>query len=1153
MFDVSQLSVSANDRALLKEFVSSWGRHRYPVLFAGAGLSKNAKPRPDRAVESGFSSWNQLLDDMKLRLSGGDKSLVGQLSSDALRLAEIFERQFGRPALFDIVLKHVPNEDYVPGEVHELLAQLPWAAVVTTNYDDLIERAFERRRTVRRVISDQDLTQQRSLDDLLIVKLHGDLSVRDSIVLTEEDYRSYSSRRPGLSIKVRQLLTEHPLLFVGFSLADPHFVMIDGWIRDTVRHLRLPAIAIMRDEGVPAERAMWKSRGIELIALGQESLPRLLTAVVEERRREYGIPARTDTRVIELEQQALQIAQEGRSDGAERLARCLVKIVEGAAADGDGGREAGRAIRQWNATLSMVSVMQPQRAISPAHQPLTMAEVLPHLRETELRDLWMLALQTGSEALYASRDHSIDALSALEQLSPTPEERARALLYRARIYRSMGDTPKARSLIASARMLHPSPRTLGELSIELREVAFQEGDKASIESELRRTLDEGADTFARCRRGADMLLLQKRDDAASWYHDALERAKTGDEQYAALWGRYAAQYTPWSSDAESNLREAEFRHKTSSILESERPRAAAAERLVDIAGRNMLRGDSVEAATQKLREFLDEARRMGWPHGLPRIAFEVDQAAAYLGRLLLSDEVHTEDRREAIKEGLAVLRRFGLATETAKLFTGDMCDLLARQSADVDWFRQFYSVTPSLDGPARARITVGLRGLSLLTDSQIHQIIETVVTQTQQWLNNADSLGDAGQIGAWWSMVAEHDRHLPKESVHVMMGVLSGALGDRRVAFRIAPSRFNFQGWLQLGHIARSGPEAGALVQAGVNALPSLATSRDPHGLREIVGCLAAAGASDLWDSKQRESVATAGLTLLDAILETNDDYAALRVAALVSHVDSPPYHRLKSFASHALRLVEANMRSSELATALWCAAKSVEFLSSADRERLVNLALQASGDGSAWEQHGAIAGLGVVLEAVGDVSKAHTDVATKLLGLAEKHSSLLRTMCVLFPSDGPQAAELAGRHLSRPDDVELARSIAGIQRWLMLVPGEPFTRAVIERLLSYADVASRDVRRVALVALKGGLSKSEPSFEPLRQAARDIAVRAARDPSWQLRCTALVAAHALCRTQQELDEVRSMTRADAPIALERRLSEFVRTREPATSSALAS
>src|SRR5260370_35205041 len=97
--------------------------------------------------------------------------------------------------------------------------------------------------------------------------MRGDLAVRDSIVLTEEDYRRYEKRRPGVSLKVKQLLLEHPSLFIGFSLTDPNVAAIEGWIRDTTGRLRLPSVALVPLEPLPAEHEMWAQRVVRLFHL----------------------------------------------------------------------------------------------------------------------------------------------------------------------------------------------------------------------------------------------------------------------------------------------------------------------------------------------------------------------------------------------------------------------------------------------------------------------------------------------------------------------------------------------------------------------------------------------------------------------------------------------------------------------------------------------------------------------------------------------------------------------------------------------------------------------------------------------------------------------------------------------------------------------
>src|SRR5262249_31253629 len=145
-------------------------------------------------------------------------------------------------------------------------------------------------RNVTKVVWDVDLTRRRPTGTLLLVKMHGDLHDRNSIVLTEEDYRCYEQGRPGVALKVKQLLLEHPSLFVGFSLSDPNVAAIEGWIRDTTGQLKLPSVVLVHSEPLIAERDMWARRGIKLVHVRHsETLERVFDALHGEReRREKG-------------------------------------------------------------------------------------------------------------------------------------------------------------------------------------------------------------------------------------------------------------------------------------------------------------------------------------------------------------------------------------------------------------------------------------------------------------------------------------------------------------------------------------------------------------------------------------------------------------------------------------------------------------------------------------------------------------------------------------------------------------------------------------------------------------------------------------------------------------------------------------------------
>lgn len=53
-----------------------------------------------------------------------------------------------------------------------------------------------------------------------IIKMHGDLSDASSIVLKEQDYLDYSQKHVLIELFIKSLLTDHIVLFLGYSLND---------------------------------------------------------------------------------------------------------------------------------------------------------------------------------------------------------------------------------------------------------------------------------------------------------------------------------------------------------------------------------------------------------------------------------------------------------------------------------------------------------------------------------------------------------------------------------------------------------------------------------------------------------------------------------------------------------------------------------------------------------------------------------------------------------------------------------------------------------------------------------------------------------------------------------------------------------------------
>jgi NAD-dependent SIR2 family protein deacetylase len=107
-------------------------------IMVGAGFSRNAdKIRPD--VEN-FPLFNDLAQKMYKQIYPNE-NLKNNIKLDPLKVATQFEVAFSKVALFEFLEKSIPDMDYKPNEIYELLLSLPWNDIFTTNYDTLLERA----------------------------------------------------------------------------------------------------------------------------------------------------------------------------------------------------------------------------------------------------------------------------------------------------------------------------------------------------------------------------------------------------------------------------------------------------------------------------------------------------------------------------------------------------------------------------------------------------------------------------------------------------------------------------------------------------------------------------------------------------------------------------------------------------------------------------------------------------------------------------------------------------------------------------------------------------------------------------------------------------------------------------------------------------
>lgn len=89
--------------------------------------------------------------------------------------------------------------------------------VVTTNYDEFIEKSLNHSIKVR--VGNQGLFEPAGdLNELY--KIHGSVKDPNSIMITSKDYETMERTSAIVNAKILSLLTESPILFLGYSLTD---------------------------------------------------------------------------------------------------------------------------------------------------------------------------------------------------------------------------------------------------------------------------------------------------------------------------------------------------------------------------------------------------------------------------------------------------------------------------------------------------------------------------------------------------------------------------------------------------------------------------------------------------------------------------------------------------------------------------------------------------------------------------------------------------------------------------------------------------------------------------------------------------------------------------------------------------------------------
>lgn len=170
----------------------------------------------------------------------------------------------GVDGLRKFILEHIQPEFKTALPAHHAIAGLPFDAIITTNWDMLMEAALDAcSKPYVRVINDKDITSG-NRNAVPFVKLHGSVDGTETIIVTTSDYSLLHIKKPVTISMLRYLFSMGTVLFVGYSLKDEDVLRMYFELRHQLSGVMKDHYAIVLNP-TASDIGFWESNGIKLI------------------------------------------------------------------------------------------------------------------------------------------------------------------------------------------------------------------------------------------------------------------------------------------------------------------------------------------------------------------------------------------------------------------------------------------------------------------------------------------------------------------------------------------------------------------------------------------------------------------------------------------------------------------------------------------------------------------------------------------------------------------------------------------------------------------------------------------------------------------------------------------------------------------------
>ncbi len=159
-----------------------------------------------------------------------------------------------------------------PSPMLRALARMDFSVVITTNYDQLFEKALVEAGKDPRIVVYTPLLEQTAdhrkptVESPILYKIHGCISQPRTIVITDEDYIDFvlrmSNKEPydPLPRRLKVNLTDWSTLFVGYSLLDYNLRLLFKTLRWKIDNAEVPVMYAVDVSPDPLVLDVWESQ-----------------------------------------------------------------------------------------------------------------------------------------------------------------------------------------------------------------------------------------------------------------------------------------------------------------------------------------------------------------------------------------------------------------------------------------------------------------------------------------------------------------------------------------------------------------------------------------------------------------------------------------------------------------------------------------------------------------------------------------------------------------------------------------------------------------------------------------------------------------------------------------------------------------------------